>query len=284
MARQSLDITLRDLVQDVPPRFVELLSGRKGRRLLDTALPQVKDRRVDLLVELEDGAIFHLELQGTNHPRMAHRMLEYRVLLMERYRGRPIHQTVLYVGTEPLRMADRLEEGGLSFRYHLLDIRDIRCEELLISEDLTDRILAVLCRVEDPEGYFRRILQDLGALSPRRRRDYLLKLFNLLSYRPLLAETFNREVKKMPLTIDVELMKKHPFYFSGMEEGIALGMVEDAQEMVLEALEARFGPVDGEIRSQMESITDRRRLKELLRLVVTAPDLDAFLKELRQVH
>ena len=59
----KIDITLRDIIQEIPPKFVQLLSGKKAKKLLDTSLPEVKERRADFLVELEDGSIFHLELQ-----------------------------------------------------------------------------------------------------------------------------------------------------------------------------------------------------------------------------
>ncbi len=56
----KLDITLRDVIQEIPPKFIQILTGKSATKLLDTSLPEVKDRRVDFLVELEDGKIFHL--------------------------------------------------------------------------------------------------------------------------------------------------------------------------------------------------------------------------------
>ena len=41
----SLDITLRDAIQEIPPKFIQILTGKSATKLLDTSLPEVKDRR-----------------------------------------------------------------------------------------------------------------------------------------------------------------------------------------------------------------------------------------------
>ena len=62
----KVDITLREIISKLPYKFIEILTGKQGVKLLDTSLPNVKDKRADLLVELEDKNIFHLELQTFN--------------------------------------------------------------------------------------------------------------------------------------------------------------------------------------------------------------------------
>ncbi len=220
----KIDITLRDIIQEIPPKFVQLLSGKKAKKLLDTSLPEVKERRADFLVELEDGSIFHLELQTQNDKNMPFRMLEYFILISSKYPNRKIKQMVLYVGEKPLNMKDRIEIENLTFSYELKDIREISCEELFKSDSLTDKILAVLCDVREPEKYFRELLTELYKLPERERRDYLKKLLNLLTIRSKLVEEFKLEVKKMPITFDRETIKKHPFFKDGKEEGLKEGL------------------------------------------------------------
>ncbi len=123
---------------------------------------------------------------------------------------------VLYLGEKPLKMENKIEKENLKFSYILKDIKEIKCEELLESEDLTDKILAVLCDVKNPSKYFRDILTELSKLPERKRRDYLKKLLNLLSYRPM--EELRKEENKMPLTIDKETIKKHPLFKDGKLE------------------------------------------------------------------
>ena len=223
----KLDITLRDVIQEIPPKFIQILTGKSATKLLDTSLPEVKDRRVDFLVELEDGKIFHLELQTTNDKNMPFRMLEYYTLISQKYPSKDILQMVLYLGEKPLKMENKIEKENLKFSYILKDIKEIKCEELLESEDLTDKILAVLCDVKNPSKYFREILTELSKLPERKRRDYLKKLLNLLSYRPKLMEELRKEENKMPLTIDKETMEKHPLYKDGVEKGKLEAKKED---------------------------------------------------------
>ena len=223
----KLDITLRDAIQEIPPKFIQILTGKSATKLLDTSLPEVKDRRVDFLVELEDGKIFHLELQTTNDKNMPFRMLEYYTLISQKYPSKDIVQMVLYVGEKPLKMENKIEKENIKFSYLLKDIKEIKCKELLESEDLTYKILAVLCDVENPSKYFRELLTELSKLPERKRRDYLKKLLNLLSYRPKLMEEFKKEEGKMPLTIDRETMEKHPLYKEGIEKGKLEAKKED---------------------------------------------------------
>ena len=231
----KIDITLRDIIQGIPPKFVQILSGKNAKKLLDTSLPEVKERRADFLVELEDGSIFHLELQTQNDKNMPFRMLEYFVLISSKYPNRKIKQMVLYVGEKPLNMKDSIEIENLSFSYQLKDIREVSCEELFKSNSLTDKILAVLCDVRNPEKYFRGILTELYKLPERERRDYLKKLLNLLTIRSKLVEEFKLEVKKMPITFDRETIENHPFFKDGLKEGLEKGLKKGLEKGKLEA-------------------------------------------------
>ncbi len=233
----KIDITLRDIIQEIPPKFVQLLSGKKAKKLLDTSLPEVKERRADFLVELEDGSIFHLELQTQNDKNMPFRMLEYFILISSKYPDKSIKQMVLYVGEKPLNMKNKIETENLSYSYRLMDIREISCEELFKSKSLTDKILAVLCDVKEPEKYFRELLIELYKLPERERRDYLKKLLNLLTIRSKLVEEFKLEVKKMPITFDRETIENHPFFKDGLKEGLQKGLEKGKLEGLKEGLE-----------------------------------------------
>ena len=75
------DRTLRELLKGLPEKFIEILTGKRGIRFIDTSLPQVKERRPDLVVELEDKSIFHLEVQTKRDVNMDFRMLGYYIAL-----------------------------------------------------------------------------------------------------------------------------------------------------------------------------------------------------------
>ena len=61
----------------------------------------------------------------------------------------------------------------------MIDIRTIDCHELLASPTVEENILAVLCRMENPENTIMEILRRISALPPKARNDALTKLFTL---------------------------------------------------------------------------------------------------------
>ena len=230
MSQQKMDILLRDILQKIPEKFVYLLTGKKGTKILDNTFPTIKERKADFVVELEDSSIFHLELQTHPDKNMPLRMLEYRILLMQKYPGREIRQMVLYVGDGAPRMESSINERNLSFSYELKDIKKISCKELMESSQLEDKILAVLCNVKEPENYFDQLFQELLKLP-----EYIRKLLTALQYRPKLKVVLKRllEERKMPITITEEMIKQDPFFQEGLERGIKKGKLEAQKEAIL---------------------------------------------------
>ena len=214
------DRTLKDILKAVPKKFVEILTGRKALDFLDANFPKVEELKADLLVKLEDGGIFHLELQTSNDPKLPLRMLRYYTHLYSTYGIEPI-QMVLYIGQGSMNMGCSIENGNLSFNYLLKDIKDIDCSELLDSDDLNDNILSVLCKTDDAVKLISEIRDRLSRLKNKNElEDYKLKLTNLLHLRPNLIKIVKElEETKMPITIN---LKEDPFYMEGKAEGMSL--------------------------------------------------------------
>jgi hypothetical protein len=93
--------------------------------------PKVSNRRVDLLGELPDGNLVHIEVQSRNEKDFPLRMAEYLFGIGLRY-GRLPRQVVLYVGEAPMRMKDRVEGPDVSVRFHIFDIRDLDGERAAV--------------------------------------------------------------------------------------------------------------------------------------------------------
>ena len=92
-------------------------------------LPEVRNRRVDLLGEAADGRLVHIELQSTHDAAMALRMMEYCAAVCRQF-GRFPEQVVLYVGESPLRMTGGLSGSNFSFDCRIVDIRELDGEKL----------------------------------------------------------------------------------------------------------------------------------------------------------
>jgi hypothetical protein len=63
-------------------------------------------------------------------------------------------------------------------------------------------------------------------------------------------------------------------------EGMALGRITQAQECIISSLEPRFGTMPDDVKAKVAAVTDLPRLKALVRLAATCPDLAAFVAQL----
>ena len=234
------DIVLKDLLYDIPTSFIYVISGIRIKKLLNVELPEVRKRVPDLLLLLEDDSILHIELQTYNDKRIAMRMLEYMLLIKDKYEDREVRQVVVYVGNDKMRMRDSIKWEDLEYRFKLIDIRDIDCEEVVRSEYISDIIIGGLCRVRDEDRYVERLLSAIRRLSEEKRKDAIKKALTLLRLRPILYSKVEERVKEesMPLTI-VEI-ERDPYYKKGIEiglrEGIERGKIETAVRMYEEGI------------------------------------------------
>ncbi len=233
----KLDITLRDIIQNIPHKFIEILTGKKAVKILDNTFPSVKERKADLILEMEDKSIFHLELQANNDKKMSFRMAEYSLLIAQKYDTRNIDQMVLYVGDGKPNMETELDINVLKHRYKLKDIKEIECKELMESDNIEDKILAVLCKVEDFERYVNGLIDELLKMPEKERADNIRKLLIALDYRPKLKVKLKSlvEGRKMPLTITEEMIKQDPFFEMGLKKGKEIG-IEIGQKLLIERL------------------------------------------------
>ena len=62
----------------------------------------------------------------------------------------------------------------------------------------------------------------------------------------------------------------------GIQQGFQQGILDEGRELLLEALEARFGQVPMALSERVQSISDRAFLKTMLRTAIRCKGLDAF--------
>jgi hypothetical protein len=96
---QDYDGVLKDIFQiDRPTVWNRLTGGAAIVEVLIADFQEVRQRRADLVVRLDDESILNLEFQTVNDAQMPFRMGTYALMIGERYQ-RPVRQCVLYVGT-----------------------------------------------------------------------------------------------------------------------------------------------------------------------------------------
>ena len=191
---QQYDITVKELLQAAPPKLLQLLMGKQPVEILTVEFPKVRMRRPDFVARTESGDIEQLEVQSDNDDDMEWRMLDYYPLLRKLF-GRPPIQRVLYIGQKPLKMAGRIDEPNLQFRYEVIDLREIDAEVLLKSKSVEDRIMAILCHADNEQRKIRRILQSLTPLPAKIQGDKVVQLLVLSRLRGL-TDMVTQEVQR----------------------------------------------------------------------------------------
>jgi predicted transposase YdaD len=251
--RLNYDVVVKDLFQNERPSLLmHLAHGVRIREFLNVELAVVEERVADLVVLLTDETILHLDFQSENHRDMPYREGIYGLMIGQKYRRR-IRQVVLYMGSKPLRMADRLDLGGIQVSYELIDIREVDVESLLKSGNPGDCALALLAR----GGTHRipEIIEKVNRLPGPSRQRTLTQMAILAGLRGA-SEQLTMEFRAMGINVDIE---QNVFLrdiwdrarAEGLAEGKAAGRAEGRAEgkaegmaiIVRELLEAKFGPL-----------------------------------------
>ena len=221
------DAVVKDLFQkDHPSLLDQLTGGVKIKAFLNIDLAKVLERRADLVVQLEDGTILHIEFQSTNDKDMAHRAGIYCVLLGHRYHCR-VRQVVLYTGQDKMRMPDSVDLGETKIAYKLIDIRTLESEALIASGRPGDLVLAMLAN-GGPDRVVEIIRRANELRGPERQR-VLAQLVLLCGLRQL-AGRLTMEVKTMGATIDIA------------KNEILRDLMRDGQASIIRIqLESKFG-------------------------------------------
>lgn len=246
------DTTIKELLLGRPDLILRLLLDEpvSVSRVLTTELPKVENLRPDLLLELADLRIVHLELQAQPLRLFGHRMLGYRQRIRETYQRIPV-QIALWLGKGPVGITDRIDEPGLHFSYRVVDIQQMNTSELLDSPFLEDNLLGMLGKVSDYRPVVARLLRRIAETPAPKRYSWLAKLMILSGLRGLVPAV-KQEIESMPIEIDImenEWLAEifHQGEVKGLEQGMVQGRAEAARQMLSKLVEKRFGSIPVEL-------------------------------------
>lgn len=281
----NYDIPLKELFHQAPQELLKLLTGSQAVELLNVEYPSIKVRKPDLVTRLEDGRIYHLELQTKNDKNMLWRMLEYYALIYTHYNIAPLQQ-VLYVGKAKPYFTTHYQAEHLKFDYQLIDIRDIDCQVLLESSSLEDNVLSILCRLHEPTETLRIVLNKINLLDDKSRKDMLLILGELANLRNL-NSLLEQEKQQMAFSISLKhnIFAKELFEQAkqlvlkegekiGLEKGEKLGETKAFSKM----LEKRFGTLSPEIKEKITAASSEQLEHWMDRLFEVQSLEELFLK------
>jgi hypothetical protein len=239
------DVALKRILTRPGSALLAALTGSSSLRWLNVEAPKVNNRRVDLLGESPEGGLTHIELQARNEKHFPLRMAQYLIDIGTRY-GRLPRQVALYVGEARLRMKNSLETPDLSFRFHMVDIRDMDRESLLRSENIGDNVISILTRSGGEPDAVRQILKRIAREPAEERYEVFAELLIVAGLRRLAGEV-KREAKKMPIQIDI---MDHEVIGPLIRQGRAEGRLE----ILLEMIEERFGSVSPRARKRLSAL------------------------------
>ena len=162
-----------------------------------------------------------------NDDEMAHRMLDYKAMLIRKYRL-PIYQYVIFLGKGQPKMETHLNNIDLDFRYNLLAINSVDYKIFLNSNRPEEIVLSVLANFdkETPENALKYIISRLeettdGDLALKR---YFKQLRILAQLRKLEQKLKNIVMDSIAKYIDE---KRDVAFLVGLDKG---------QEKIIESL------------------------------------------------
>jgi len=239
------DIVTKDIIKEIAKdisTYMLNIKIEKDITLIDKEFTRVEKRDSDIVFINGNSEIIHIEIQNDHHPLMHLRMLRYFCDIKFDYNDYTVKQYMLYIGKKPCYMKDKIEQENISYKYDIIDIRDIACDELLYHDNPSAVVLAILCdfKNRDKQIVVNTILKRIRELvgdDNKSYQNYLEKVTILSTNRDL-----EQNVKKGAKMLSVNV-EKIPFYQDGkavgfkqgLEQGLEQGLVKGKKNGKLES-------------------------------------------------
>jgi len=230
----SKDI-IKKLLVEISKYFLNLDISNKSITFLDKELNRIEKREADIVANINDEYILHLEIQNNLDSLMPYRMLRYYTdiafTLKQNKKDLPIKQYLIYIGKEKANFNLVLNQDSLQYKYNFVDLKQIDCNLLLNENKPEALILAILCDFKDkkPKDIVSFIIDRLREYSNNNSvkfRNYMLILETLSSNRNL--KDVVKEIEMLRTTTYQDL----PSWEIGYEMGLKKSKIEDAFIMV----------------------------------------------------
>ncbi|AYQ34360.1 hypothetical protein [Runella sp. SP2] len=167
-----------------------------------------KERKPDVLKKVVDSEgnsfVLQIEFQVADEPEMVYRMLEYKAMLLRKYKE-PVEQFVVFLGKGTPQMVTNLQTKGLNFEYNLRFLKMIDYQLFLKSSKPEEIVFAVLSNfgADNPKNAIEKIISRLEETA---ETDLSLKKY--INQLRILAE-----LRKLDLKID-EIMESIAKYLN----------------------------------------------------------------------
>jgi len=173
--------------------------------LVDKEWTRVEKRDSDIVFK-NDDRIFHIEIQSSNHSKMELRMLRYYSDILFEYKDCSVEQHVIYIGKEKCRMKNEIVRDEISYKYGIIDVKDIACEDLLYHTNPSAVALSILCDFKDRDRQMvvNTILKRIKELTDGDEIEYgnYIKKLNVLSMNRELEDEVEKGLDMLAVNLE----------------------------------------------------------------------------------
>jgi len=237
------DIISKQIIKHLVRDFATVLFGLPVTEveLMETSHQRIEDRHADLVAKvwLPDGQVFilHIEIQNDNQRIFPIRMLRYLTDILLETLGLPVLQYLVYIGREPLRMADGLNLPDLlEYRYKTIDMHKMDCADLLRQDSPDAWVLAVLCDFHGRQS--RAVIHEILTRLMQRFKDQQPTLREYVTMLEVLSDNrdLNLDIREEYDMLAINL-EKLPSYQIGKTEGVHEQSLTIAAKLLAEGKE-----------------------------------------------
>ncbi len=284
------DIALKVIFSQCLPAVLEAWCGldlEKVEFVEDKPQETVSLRRADIVARLKlksgEEVLIVMELASRWQKKLPLRLLEYRI----RYKISEDKEVLsfLFLLRPSKEAVSRYTDMEIDYRFRLIKLYDMNAEEIV--KEGSECLLAFVPVMKGGARFWEEAERKIyeSNIERSKKADLLMGMAILggLVSPELTAQLIARRRDMIIESAAYEIITKEAFK-EGIQQGIEQGLLINAQEMVIEALEEKFGAVPESIIKEIKSIDTREILKHLHRLVFRVRDLDEFREHLDKIR
>jgi hypothetical protein len=302
--KEGMELYFKELMQFFFPDIAREIAWKRGYEFLDKELQQVvRDaeigrRHADKLVKvwsLQDEpfhVMIHIEVQSDKDPDFPRRMYIYNYRIFDKSE-RPVTSLAILadeVGSwRPNGYTSEQWGCKINFEFPMVKLIDYanKIDDLLNHKNpfaiITAAHLKTKATKDNPQERYTwkwtitRALYEKGFSTTD-----ILSLYRLVDWLMMLPDDLTKQFTQNLIAYEEE--KKMPYVTSAERIGMDKGQLNEAREMVLEALDTKFSSnVPADIRQVIKDLNNRLMLKKLLRSTIQSKDIDDFRKTLEEL-
>ena len=306
--KEGMEIYFKELMEFFFPAIASEIDWNKGYQFLDKEFQSiVRDaeigrRYADKLVSVwslpgeKFHVMIHIEIQSDRDIDFPRRMYIYNYRIFDK-RYLPVTSLAILTDENASWKPDSFgyEQWGCKINFQfpmikLIDYKD-KISNLLNQKNpfaiITAAHLMTKATKGDPQSRYSWKWTITTTLYEKgfSQKD-IMNIYRLVDWLMMLPENLTKKFTKNLITYEEE--KKMPYVTSaeriGIEKGIEKGMLAEAREMVLEALDVKFSSnVPGDVHEKINALNNRILLKKLLGFAIQSKDIDGFRKIIQEI-